>query len=202
MQMGFYKDLADSVVIQNKGKKKVLIDHKDTLTLIGVGRSAFVFKIKNTNKVIKVFFPTHRHFAYEEAMVYQVVQNIDYFPTIYEFGWNYIVINYIEGYTLFDCLTRGIQVSAKEIKEVESAILVAQSLGLNPSDIHLRNIIITTEGKIKMIDVARFRQAKLCPQWEDLRTAFYRFYTKPLFPKRLPSFLLNTIAFLYKRCFY
>ncbi|GIN57057.1 protein kinase family protein [Lederbergia ruris] len=200
--MGFYKDLADSVVIQNKGKKKVLIDHKDTLTLIGVGRSAFVFKIKNTNKVIKVFFPTHRHFAYEEAMVYQVVQNIDYFPTIYEFGWNYIVINYIEGYTLFDCLTRGIQVSAKEIKEVESAILVAQSLGLNPSDIHLRNIIITTEGKIKMIDVARFRQAKLCPQWEDLRTAFYRFYTKPLFPKRLPSFLLNTIAFLYKRCFY
>lgn len=200
--MGFYKDLADSVVIQNKGKKTVLIDHKDTLTLIGVGRSAFVFKIKNTNKVIKVFFPTHRHFAYEEAMVYQVVQNIDYFPTIYEFGWNYIVINYIEGYTLFDCLTRGIQVSAKEIKEVESAILVAQSLGLNPSDIHLRNIIITTEGKIKMIDVARFRQAKLCPQWEDLRTAFYRFYTKPLFPKRLPSFLLNTIAFLYKRCFY
>ncbi|MCJ7843254.1 protein kinase family protein [Lederbergia sp. NSJ-179] len=200
--MDFYKDLADSVVIHYQNKKPLLMGHKETLTLVGVGRSAFVFKIKNTDKVIKVYFPEFQHLAQEEAEVYQAVQDIDYFPSIYTSGLNYIVIDYIEGHTLFDCLTLGIQISEKEIEEVDFALSLARNIGLNPSDIHLRNIIMTPKGGIKIIDIARFRQTKPCPQWRDLRKAFYRFYRKPLFPKKVPAFLLNAIAVFYKKRLY
>ena len=38
--------------------------------------------------------------------------------------------------------------------------MLARQRGLNPSDIHLRNIFLTDRGEIKVIDVARFGQKK------------------------------------------
>lgn len=196
-----YKDLADSVVIRFENKKPVIVNHDQALTLVGVGRSAFVFKIEGTNKAMKVFFPKHHHIAQEEAGVYEVIRHIDYYPSIHESGSNYIVIDYLEGFTFFECLTLGIQISEAEIKEVDIALTLARNNGLNPSDIHLRNIFKTANGKIKMIDVARFRQVKTCHQWGDLKSAFYRFYTKPFFPKKIPAFILNWIAAFYKNVY-
>ena len=58
---------------------------------------------------------------------------------------------------------------------------------------------MTADNEIKMIDVARFRQTITCNQWDDLKNAFYHFYTRPYFPKKIPAFILNLIAALYKR---
>lgn len=196
--MDLYKGLAESVEIAYRNNKPEVIDHANALLLAGMGRSAFVFKIKNTNKAIKVFFPSLSHIALEEAKVYKTVEHIDYFPTLYDSGPNYIVIDYINGYTLFECLTLGIPISEKVIQAVDLALSLARKIGLNPSDIHLRNIFVTQDGDVKIIDVARFRQTKKCYQWEDLKHAFYHFYIKPFFPKKFPTFLLNGIAYLYK----
>ncbi|HWL23625.1 MAG TPA: protein kinase family protein, partial [Ureibacillus sp.] len=65
--------------------------------------------------------------------------------------------------------------------------------------VHLRNIFITSDKEVKIIDVARFRQVKVCTQWEDLKSAFYCYYKKPYFPKKIPEFMLNSIAALYKK---
>ncbi|GIN93943.1 putative serine/threonine-protein kinase YrzF [Siminovitchia terrae] len=199
--MNFYKKLAESVQIQYIDGKPVVVGQADSLKLIGVGRSAFVFMIKNTTKAMKVFFPGLHNIAMEEACVYQMIKHIDFFPNIYESGSNYIVIDYIEGHTLFECLTLGIPISEKDIKEIDFALYLARKKGLNPSDVHLRNIIITPKGSIKIIDVARFRQSKKCHQWEDIKSAFYHFYLKPHFPKRFPAILLNGIAYLYKKIY-
>lgn len=196
--MHYFKTLAETVVIGYKNNKPVIHQYDKSLTLAGTGRSAFVFKIEHTNKVIKVFFPKHQHLAQEEADIYKSIQHIPYYPVLYEAGFNYIVIDYIEGYTLFECLTRGIPISEAEIKKVDHALTLARDEGLNPSDIHLRNIFITPTKEIKMIDVARFRQVKACNQWLDLKIAFYRFYVKRFFPKRIPAFILNWIAVFYK----
>ncbi|VEF48188.1 putative serine/threonine-protein kinase [Bacillus freudenreichii] len=196
--MDLYNNLAESVEITYRNKKPVVIGHSNSLLLVGMGRSAFVFKIKDTNKAIKVFFPDLSHIAREEASVYKAVQHIDSYPAFYEAGQNYIVIDFVNGYTFFDCLTQGIPISEKEIRAVDFALSSARKNGLNPSDIHLRNIFKTQDGEIKIIDVARFRQKKKCNQWDDLKNAFYHFYIKPFFPKKLPPFLLNGIAFLYK----
>lgn len=173
--------------------------HHEELRLIGTGRSACVFQIQETNKVIKVFPTNFEHIAEEEADIYRELVNIDYFPTIYDSGSNYIVMDFIKGHTLFECLNKGIEISDKQIKKIDSILYMARKIGLNPSDIHLRNIIITTNNEIKIIDVARFRQIKNCDQWDDLKTAYYKYYQKRYFPRRIPVMILNMIASLYKK---
>ncbi|MFD1708190.1 protein kinase family protein [Siminovitchia sediminis] len=196
-----YQHLAESVKFQYKEHKPIIVSHAPTLQLIGMGRSAAVFKIEHTEKVLKVFFPEFAHIAQEEASVYDLVHHLDYYPDMYESGPNYIVIDFIHGYTFFDCLTHGIPLSEKDIMEVDDALSLAREQGLNPSDIHLRNIILTPDHQIKVIDVARFRQSKKCHQWEDLKKGFYYFYAKPFFPKKIPAKLLNSIAYFYKKLY-
>lgn len=178
-----------------------LRSYHPTLHLIGRGRSAFVFRIGKTKKAMKVFFDPFTDIAKEEAAVYKILKGHPNFPTLYEAGFNYLVIDYIEGETLFQCLNKGIEVSKENIEEVQAALNAAREKGLNPSDIHLRNIILTADGKIKLIDVARFRQTKSCTQWDDLKTAFYKYYSKRFFPKRYPVVVLNLIADVYKKRF-
>ena len=103
--MESYQALAKTVLISDKNNR--LIRSDDSLTLVGTGRSAFVFKIKSSNKVIKIFFPRFAHIASEEAAIYKLLKDISYFPVIYESGPNYIVMEFIEGLTLFQCITHG-----------------------------------------------------------------------------------------------
>jgi predicted Ser/Thr protein kinase len=191
-----YQELANTVIIN---KKNQLIDYADSLELAGTGRSAFVFRIKSTNKAIKVFFPEFEYIAKEEAEIYKTLQDISYFPTIYDSGLNYIVMDYIDGYTFFECMTHGKIITSAHINEVDYALSLASKRGLNPSDIHLRNIFITSNDEINIIDVARFRQTKDCRQWDNLKKAFHQVYTRRFFAKKIPAPLLNIVAFLYKK---
>lgn len=191
-----YQALANSVMINKENR---LIGNDHSLTLIGKGRSAFVFQIKSTEKVIKVFFPNQVHLAIEEAIIYQKLSGIHYYPNTYDFGANYIVLDYIEGKTLFDCLSQGIIITERHVKEIDRAIELARNQGLNPSDIHLRNILLTYSGDIKVIDVARFRQRKSCLNWHYLKKSYYQLYYKSYFPKKLPTTFLNAVGYLYKK---
>ncbi|MGE7625326.1 protein kinase family protein [Viridibacillus sp. NPDC096237] len=158
-----------------------------------------MFRIKQTDKAIKVFFPDYMYIAEEEAEIYKVIHDISYYPTLFDAGVNYLVIDYIEGTTLFDCLTKGIPISEDVVKDIDIALQLAKQEGLNPSDVHLRNILITANHEVKIIDVARFRQTKDCHQWLDLKKAYYCYYEKRYFPKKIPEFMLNGIAKLYKK---
>lgn len=194
--MKSYQALANTVVIDKKNR---LIRYDDSLELVGTGRSAFVFRINASNRAIKVFFPAFISIAKEEAEIYKILQNIPYYPVMHDFGLNYIVIDYIEGLTLFECLAQGEIITRAHIKEIDFALSLARDRELNPSDIHLRNIFITADGKIKMIDVARFRQRKHCRQWHDLKKAYNQYYRKRFIPKKIAVWQLNMIAFLYKK---
>lgn len=195
--MKTYQELANTVVISPK--KNRLLHYDDSLKLVGTGRSAFVFRINNSSKAIKVFFPNYTYIAKEEADIYIALHDISYFPTVYDSGLNYIVMDFIEGRTLFECVNQGIPITAEHIKEIDAALLLASNRGLNPSDIHLRNIFITSSNDIKLIDVARFRQTKDCTQWSDLKSAYVLYYKKRYFPKKIPAPIMNTVAFFYKK---
>jgi predicted Ser/Thr protein kinase len=194
-----FNDLSKSVEVISKDSQTLLVNKDTALEFIGSGRSAFVFRIQPTDKVIKVFYPPFTRIAEEEAHIYRTLEGIQYYPKLYDAGANYLVIDHIDGNTLFNCLIKGIKITNEIVEEVEHALMLARERGLNPSDIHLRNILLTPEGSIKIIDVARFRQNKDCNQWNDLKTAFHTFYSKPYFPKSIPICILNTIAFFYKK---
>lgn len=194
-----FQELAESVEFRTRKNKIELENFSDLLEAIGKGRSACVFKIKGESIALKVFFPHKKGVAKEEAAIYRKLQGISYYPHLFEEGLNYIAMDYIEGHTLFQCLQRGIVVTGEEIKEVDKALVEAKQGGLNPSDIHLKNIILTPERKIKIIDVARFRQKGQDRQWNDLRKFYEYLYNKRFFPKRLPAAILNTVSFIYKK---
>ena len=194
-----FSELAQSVKFTRKGTVTRLNDKDSELELIGIGRSAYAFKIRTTNKVLKVFFSPFEQVAREEAEIYKTLIDNPFYPSLYDSGDNYLVIDYIAGNTLFNCLVKGIPITSGHISEIDKALSYATERGLNPSDIHLRNILITPENRIKLIDVARFRQMKSCSQWDDLKVAYTRFYQHWMFPKRAPKLFLNLIAILYKR---
>jgi predicted Ser/Thr protein kinase len=199
MQVSWYGDLASSVVYVHKGSKVMLAEKDDRLQLIGEGRSAFAFRIRGTDHVLKVFFPPFESIAAEEAEIYKELKGNLFFPALHGSGSNYLVIDYVQGTTLFNCLVNGIPIASRHIKEVDDALQLAREKGLNPSDIHLRNIIVTPEGDVRLIDVARFRQTKKCSQWDDLKKAFYKFYKHKRFPKKIPEYAMNVVAFFYKK---
>ncbi len=197
--MKTYDELANTVIIS--AKKNRLLQYDESLTLIGTGRSAFAFLIKSSNKVIKIFFPNFTHIAQEETDIYKALQDISYFPKIYGSGHNYLVMDYIDGCTLFECIQNGNPITIWHINEIDLALSLALHRGLNPSDIHLRNIMITTQNEIKIIDVARFKQTKKCKQWHDLKLAYHHVYSRRFFPKKIPATLMNVMAFFYKKLF-
>jgi predicted Ser/Thr protein kinase len=190
-----YEKLAKTVKIN---KKNHLMSFDDSLMHVGTGRSAFVFRIRSTMQAIKVFYPSFLHIAREEAEIYSKLQDITYYPTVYSSGENYIAMDYIEGLTLFECIVEGKVITPVHITEIDLALSMATSRGLNPSDIHLRNIFISDDDNIKIIDVARFRQKKDCHQWINLKKAYRQLYCKRFFPKKIPAAILNGIAWLYK----
>ena len=108
-------------------------------------------------------------------------------------------MDYIDGQTLFECITQGKFITAAHINEIDYALSLASNLALNPSDIHLRNIFITSNDEIIILDVARFRQTKDCRQWDNLKKAYYQVYTSRFFLRKMPAPLLNIVAFLYKK---
>ncbi|MEH6944563.1 protein kinase domain-containing protein [Bacillus sp. JJ722] len=194
-----YKKYAESIIFKKSIRRSIKVTHfHDDLEHIGTGRSACVFRIKDTNKVIKVFPSCFKHIALEEADIYKRLTHIHYFPEIYETGCNYIVMDYIQGETLFECLSKGITIEEKQVQTIDEVLQLTRKTGLNPSDIHLRNIFITSDKKVKIIDVARFKQTKNCEMWNDLKRAYFRFYLKPYFPRKIPKIILNLIAVLYK----
>ena len=197
--MSWCGDLASSVVYVHRGSRVMLAEKDDCLQLIGEGRSAFAFRIRGTDLVLKVFFPPFERIAAEEAEIYQELKGNPFFPALHESGGNYLVIDYVQGTTLFNCLVNGIPIASRHIKEVDDALQLAREKGLNPSDIHLRNIIVTPDGNVRLIDVARFRQTKKCSQWDDLKRAFYKFYRHKRFPKKVPEYAMNVVAFFYKK---
>lgn len=193
-----YTELARSVRYRRKGEGYTVAAKDPALVHIGTGRSACAFRIENTNKVLKVYYPPFSYIAEEETEIYQRLGGLSSFPALHESGENYIVIDYIQGMTFFQCLTRGERINQQTITEVDRVLLEVSRLQLNPSDIHLHNLILTPDGKVRIIDPARFNQQKDCTQWEDLKSAYHKYYLKPLFPKRLPAVILDSIRLLYK----
>lgn len=191
--------LVQEVRFSTKKSGNRLLSYPKKLRLVGKGRSAYVFKIDSEDKVIKVYFPEFPTLANEESNIYSLLKESSCFPKIFETGSNYIVMEYIKGHTLYECLNIGIRIKPWIIEETEKIVTFARSKGLNPSDIHPRNIILTDNGMVKMIDVVRFKQEYPCHQWDDLKRAFEHFYQKPFFPKKIPALILELIAKLYKK---
>ncbi|BAC13241.1 protein kinase family protein [Oceanobacillus iheyensis] len=198
MKSSRYNFYVSTVSFINKNRQVKVLQHHPDLQIYGTGRSAVVFKVNGEHKVIKIFYPPFEETAIQEKNNYEKLEGSNYYPTIYESGPNYLVMDLIEGKTFFECLAEGILLESDYVHQVEEGLQYAREVGLNPSDIHLHNLIVTKEGSIKIIDVARFSQEKQCTQWQDLKNGYEKYYHRTYFPTKIPKWIMNSVSKLYR----
>lgn len=166
------------------------------LHCVGLGTDAAVFVHEALPAyAFKLYSPQAMHKKEVEASVYAKLQGSPYFPVCHGIGDRYLVLSMERGPTLYDCLVEGIEVPAQAMQDVEQARAFVRSQGLNPRDIHLKNILLQ-EGRGKLLDVSEYIKPGNDRRWEHLMLA-YRYGYPWLRGKRVPGRLLELLKLGY-----
>ena len=168
----------------------------DGFRCIGVGTDAAVFQFLEAPEfAFKVYAENKKDKLEAEAEVYAQISDSPYFSKCYGVNDQLLVIKYEEGLTLFDCLLQGVHVPDQVIQDVEEARGYIRQIGLNPRDIHLKNILLQN-GRAKLLDVSEYIKPGNDFRWEHLKKAHAEYYTI-IDGKPLPFWLLDTIRKWY-----
>ncbi|MFC0331769.1 serine/threonine protein kinase [Paenibacillus sepulcri] len=176
----------------------VISGYSEGLHCIGVGTDAAVFTYEPApGFAYKVYSDLALEKKAAERHVYERLEGIPYFPQYYGEGRNYLVISHEPGVTLQDCLLQGIPVPEQVIQDVEEARAEVRRRGLNPRDIHLKNVILQNE-RGKVLDVSEYVLEGDDKRWEHLVWA-YRVCYSGFEGKKIPAWLLDAIKNGYAR---
>ena len=177
----------------------IVKSHPNNWRCVGVGNSAAVFQPKDSPQLtVKVYAPKYSQICTEEAEIYRILGKSAFFPRFYGKGKNFLLIEYRPGINVYDCLVLGIYIPEQVITDVEAGIAYALSRGLNPSDIHLKNILVH-QGRGYLVDVSDYRKVGKCKRWDILKQAYYQNYLELYQPGlTVPSWILETIRKWYK----
>ena len=146
-----------------------LVDRYEILNKVGVGGMADVYKAKDhilgrvvAIKVLKNEFSEDMNFVTKFRTEAQSAAGLEHpnIVNIYdvgsENGMHFIVMEYVEGITLKTYIEKKGQLSFKEATsiaiQVARGIETAHNKNLTHRDIKPQNIIISTEGKVKVTD--------------------------------------------------
>ncbi|MGD6965829.1 serine/threonine protein kinase [Rossellomorea vietnamensis] len=180
-------------VTANPDNDPVSIDgESEGLLLIGTGTDAAVFRSELfPHLAFKVYAQEKIDKKSIEEHVYNHLGSSPYFSRKIGSGENFLVLSFEEGTTLFDCLLRGIFIPSSVIDEVEEARSHIRSCGLNPRDMHLKNILLQ-HGKVKIIDVSEYILPGNDQRWEYLKKGYQQYY-RYINGKPVPSWLMETV---------
>ncbi|WP_195576184.1 serine/threonine protein kinase [Paenibacillus sp. 1001270B_150601_E10] len=168
--------------------------------LLGTGNYAAVLERGEQSPWIVKVYGKDRPGIEEEAEVYERLGEHPAYATCYYKGEGYLILKRLLGTNLYDCLLRGIQIPPSVISDVDEALAYARSRGLNPRDIHGKNIL-NDQGRGRVVDVSDFLLQGTDHVWRDTRQA-YRWIYRPLlyrFPIRLPHKLLEGFRKVYRK---
>ncbi|WP_334314157.1 serine/threonine protein kinase [Aneurinibacillus sp. Ricciae_BoGa-3] len=156
-------------VIENENNQTVTVfGNIENLHCIGIGTDAAVFRFDKVPSYAFKFYSTKALSKKEiEENVYTKLQGSLYFPKYFGSGTNYLVLSYEAGATLYDCLLQGVHIPKQVILDVENAREFVRNKGLNPRDIHLKNVLIQY-GRGKVLDVSEYVKTGNDQRWEHL----------------------------------
>ncbi|MGG1632857.1 serine/threonine protein kinase [Rossellomorea sp. NRS-1567] len=168
----------------------------DSLRCIGVGTDAAVFQsIHAPEFAFKLYAEDKGSKITIEEKVYNAIGKSPFFSTCYAAYDKFLVLSYEEGPTLFDCLLQGIHIPEQVVQDVEDARQYVRDQGMNPRDIHLKNILLQN-GRAKIIDVSEYVLPGNDFRWEHLKKAYEDHY-HIIDGKAVPFWLLETIRKWY-----
>lgn len=186
-------------VFSNPNNEPVTIcGEANDLKCIGVGTDAAVFQSLSVPAyAFKIYAKDKVHKVKVEATVYQVLEESPYFSICFAAYNEYLVLSYEEGKTLFDCILQGIHIPKQVINEVEEAREYVRKKGLNPRDIHLKNILLQN-GRAKIIDVSEYTLQGNDHRWEHLKKGYEQYYHL-IDGNSVPFWLVETIRKWYNQ---
>lgn len=186
-------------VFSNPNNEPVTIcGEANDLKCIGVGTDAAVFQSLSVPAyAFKIYAKDKVHKVKVEATVYQVLEESPYFSTCFAAYNEYLVLSYEEGKTLFDCILQGIHIPKQVINEVEEAREYVRKKGLNPRDIHLKNILLQN-GRAKIIDASEYTLQGNDHRWEHLKKGYEQYYHL-IDGNSVPFWLVETIRKWYNQ---
>ena len=189
--------LAEIKVTASADNDPVMIEGLvDGYRCIGVGTDAAVFQsLMEPQYAFKLYAEGKRDKLDAEAEVYARIGSSPYFSTSYGVFDGLLVLKYEEGPTLFDCLLQGIHVPEQAIQDVEDARHYIREIGLNPRDIHLKNILLQ-DGRAKLLDVSEYIKSGNDFRWEHLKKTYDEYYSV-IDSKPVPFWLLDTVRKWY-----
>ena len=163
-------------------------------TLHGKGNFAAVFSHPSLKgKVVKIY-AENRNGIVGEITVYKKLGEHKAYSELEEYGERYLVLKKLDGITLYQAFKKGVFIPNSVISDVDKAINYAIQRGLNPTDIHGKNVIMNN-GHGYIVDVSDFLKPYSCPKWKHFKFAYYTFYL-PVFRRlhiSLPNWFLERI---------
>ena len=168
--------------------------------LLGTGNYAAVFYHPDyADVVVKIYAPGREGWK-EEVEVYRRIGSHWAFSECFYAQEDVLVLKRLYGVTLYDCLHQGYQIPPQVIKDIDEALEYARGQGLNPRDVHGRNVMMSENGRGLVVDISDFLEEGESSTWNDLRRAYYGFY-RPFFSwhrLKVPYFLLDFVRKGYR----
>jgi len=137
----------------------------------------------------------------EEVEVYRRIGIHPAFSQCFHAQDNLLILKRLWGITLYDCLHQGIPIPMQVIQDIDLALDYAQGQGLNPRDVHGKNVMLAA-GRGLVVDISDFLKPGSGVIWTDFKRFYFWIYRPLLSPLklRIPFRLLEFSRFAY-RCF-
>ncbi|MEK5442967.1 serine/threonine protein kinase [Fredinandcohnia sp. FSL W7-1320] len=194
-----FDSLSKITVLSNPNNEPVtIIGDADDLNCIGVGTDAAVFQsIDAPEYAFKKYAKNKVAKVKAEVNVYQILGESRFFSKCFASEDHYLVLSYEEGITLYDCILQGIHIPKQVVEDVEDARDYVRNKGLNPRDIHLKNILLQN-GRAKIIDVSEYIQPGNDFRWEHLKKGYEEYYHM-IDGKAVPFWVVDTVRKWYNQ---
>ncbi len=180
----------DPIIVKNSS---------NTWKTIGSGNYAGVFLHQSNPKWVVKLYGRKPEDLIKEVDVYKKLGHHECFSYLIDHEENYLILKRIEGINLFDAVVKGIPIPESVIKDVDEGIAYARSVGLNPYDVHGKNVVMSG-GRGYIVDVSDFYKKGRCRKWDDLKKAYQKIYLPFLykFHPPVPFFIVNSVRKGYR----
>ena len=199
-------EFIDNKLIPNLGMKSVrpfdpiVVSYvPDPWILLGVGNYAAALTHPDFSEyVVKIYAPG-RPGIKEEVEAYEKIKSHPAYSQCFYHTENYLILKRLKGKTLYTCIKEGIQIPKSVIIDIDEALDYARSLGLNPHDVHVKNVMIVKDKGV-VVDISDFTETTKCRLWDDCKKSYYKVYL-PFFYKyhpAIPELYLNLVRKSYR----
>lgn len=125
------------------------VHNPTSFKLLGKGSQGAVFQLSD-DTCVKIYADP-RNVSWEKQAL-AAVEGSPFFPVMHEAGPNYIIMEYCKGQTMWQYLKENKEVTDGILKQFLAFLLEMKRARFNRIDTRFDHIIISNEGKVKVID--------------------------------------------------